>query len=124
MVRHLNRTESRSPDPRTALLQSSYRLETASKINESPNQLERIADQIEIDSQNLLSYQASLNIVQAYIGSLPNPAGLVADPNGRVPRILNSMKSEEEGAITHQRNLITAKKAYATSLPPPYELIR
>ncbi|MCX6957141.1 MAG: hypothetical protein NT164_01170 [Verrucomicrobiae bacterium] len=112
MVRHLNASES--PDARITASQDSYRLKTFSKINESPNQLERIADQIEIDSQNLLSYQATLNIIQAHILALPTPGGFEAD-------CLNSMKSHGEDAIAHQRNLITAKEAYATALPPPYE---
>ncbi|MCX6957850.1 MAG: hypothetical protein NT164_04870 [Verrucomicrobiae bacterium] len=119
MVRHLN--DSESPDPKIALLKSPYRLKTLLKINESPNQLERIADQIEIDSQNLLSYQATLNIIQAHIVALPTPAFLAADPNRRVRRTLNSMKSHGEDVITHLKELITAKEAYATALPPPYE---
>ena len=108
MVRHLQESGSAG----SISLQKSY----FSKINESPNKIEKIAHQLEVDIKDLLTHQALLDIVEAYI-----------DPHITLgehpPQHLLNTRQVLIDCISHQKAFIEAKTAYAKSLPPPYEVI-
>ena len=108
MVCHLQ--ESRSA--RSISLQKSY----FSKINESPNKIEKIAHQLEVNIKDLLTHQALLDIMEAHIA----PHITLGEPPPH--RLLGAKQCLIDG-ISHQKAFIEAKAAYAKLLPPPYEVI-
>ena len=108
MVRHLQESGSAG----SISLQKSY----FSKINESPNKIEKIAHQLEVNIKDLLTHQALLDIVEAHIA----PHITLGEPP---PQDLLDTKQRLIACISHQEAFIEAKAAYAKLLPPPYEVI-
>ena len=108
MVSHLQESGS----ARSISLQKSY----FSKINESPNKIEKIAHQLEVNIKDLLTHQALLDIAEAHIA----PHITLGEPP---PQDLLNTKQRLIACISHQEAFIEAKAAYAKLLPPPYEVI-
>ncbi len=105
-----------STKPNIAMLQESHRLKNAIEINEFPNKIEAISDQIEQDYFLLDKIQIQLNALQQYQDKLT--------ANGRnIPPALSKARKALDQAKAHQKELIKARSAYAQSLLPPFQEI-
>jgi len=104
-----------SSDSRIALLEDSYRLSSNSRINESPNKIEMIADQIEREHHALTSIQIFANVVQQRIDDIMRVGEAI-------PQYLGVAREELNEAKTHQQGVIEATSDYAQCLKPPFQI--
>ena len=118
IVNHLHKNTSHentsSSSSKTAALKHSYGLQAALAINDSPNKIERIADEIESNFQSLTSYQTALDVVQENINRYTPTEQQISENLESIRRNIN-FRSDLI------KRFIEASAAYVTLLPPPYE---